>query len=120
MLPVLGHQVALTQCLSNLLDNAVKFVAPGQPPRVRVFTQAIGDKVRICIGDNGIGIDPTVQQQLFAMFQRLPTVDHYPGTGVGLAIVRRAAERMQGRAGVESLPGKGSTFWIELNRPAAA
>jgi PAS domain S-box-containing protein len=114
LLPVLGHDASLTQCLTNLLDNAVKFVAPGVKPSVRVHTERRGDRVRICVADNGIGIDATGQQQLFGMFQRLNPAQGYRGTGVGLAIVRRAAERMHGTAGVESAPGLGSTFWVEL------
>jgi signal transduction histidine kinase len=76
-----------------------------------------GDKVRVEVTDNGIGIDPAVQPRLFRMFERLPTDQPFEGTGVGLAIVRKAAERMNGRAGVESTVGKGSTFWIELPGP---
>ena len=109
---VLGHEASLTQCLANLLDNAVKFVAPGVRPTVRVHTERAGDRVRICVSDNGIGIDAVGQRRLFGMFQRLSP--GYQGTGVGLAIVRRAAQRMQGTAGVRSTPGLGSTFWVEL------
>jgi PAS domain S-box-containing protein len=111
---VIGHDALLTQILTNLLDNAVKFVAPGTKPDVRVFGETIGDKVRLCVRDNGIGIDVEAQRRLFAIFERLPTVGRYQGTGVGLAIVRKAAERMNGRVGVESLTGQGSTFWVEL------
>ena len=112
--PVMGHDASLTQCLTNLLDNAVKFVRPGVFPEVRVSSERIGDKVRINVRDNGIGIPPDAQKRLFAIFQRLPTVDRYQGTGVGLAIVRKAAERMHGTVGIDSVPGEGSTFWIEL------
>jgi signal transduction histidine kinase len=114
LLPVLGHDASLTQCLTNLLDNAVKFVAPGVPPTVRVFTEAHGDRVRICVNDNGIGIAADDRDRLFGIFQRLNPAQGYRGTGVGLAIVRRAAERMHGTAGVQSAPGLGSTFWVEL------
>jgi PAS domain S-box-containing protein len=116
LLPVMGHDASLTQCLTNLLDNAVKFVAPGVSPRVEIFTTALDGKVRLSVRDNGIGIDEQGQRKLFGIFERLPTQQQYRGTGVGLAIVRKAAERMQGRAGVESAPGKGSTFWVELPR----
>jgi PAS domain S-box-containing protein len=111
---VLGHDASLTQILANLLHNAVKFVAPGVTPTVEVFAQPAGDKVRIAIRDNGIGIDQQSQERLFAVFQRLPTVHPYQGTGVGLAIVRKAAQRMNGTVGLESKPGEGSTFWVEL------
>lgn len=111
---VMGHDASLVQCLTNLLDNAVKFVKPGVMPEVKIYGRPMGERARICIQDNGIGIDQRGRQQLFAMFHRLPTEHNYQGTGVGLAIVRKSAERMNGSTGVESLPGHGSTFWIEL------
>jgi PAS domain S-box-containing protein len=115
--PMLGHDASLTQCLTNLLDNAVKFVAPRTKAQVRISSQTVGDKVRLCVRDNGIGIEPETQRRLFAIFQRAETATRYQGTGVGLAIARKAAERMNGTIGIDSLPGQGSTFCIEL--PAA-
>jgi PAS domain S-box-containing protein len=112
--PVMGHAASLTQCLTNLLDNAVKFVVPGKHPQVRVYTESHTDRVRICVADNGIGIDAEGQKRLFGIFERLNSSQSFQGTGVGLAIVRRAAERMHGKAGVHSALGLGSTFWIEL------
>jgi PAS domain S-box-containing protein len=114
---VMGHDASLTQCLTNLLDNAVKFVVPGVKPRVEVFTEVRNGRVRINVRDNGIGIDPEAQKRLFGIFQRLNPANAYRGTGVGLAIVRRAAERMHGQVGVDSSPGLGSTFWVELAKP---
>lgn len=64
--------------------------------------------------DNGIGIEPKYQAQIFRVFERLHGVETYPGTGIGLAIVHKGMERMGGRAGVESQVGQGSRFWIEL------
>ncbi|MDF3059693.1 MAG: putative two-component sensor histidine kinase protein [Rariglobus sp.] len=116
LLPVRGHDASLTQCLTNLLGNAVKFVAPGVVPKVNVFTREAGDHVRICVHDNGIGISPSGQKRLFAIFQRLHPIERFEGTGVGLAIVRKAAERMNGTVGIESAEGQGSTFWVELPR----
>jgi PAS domain S-box-containing protein len=111
--PVLGNETALTQCFANLLGNAVKFVAPGVKPRVRVWSQAEGaETVRLWFEDNGIGICKEDQPKLFGMFQRLTR--EYEGTGIGLALVRKNVERMGGRVGVESEPGRGSRFWIEL------
>lgn len=114
LLPVVGHVASLTQCLTNLLDNAVKFVPRGVTPRVRIRTEPIDQEVRIWIEDNGIGIAPDARGRLFGMFQRLHGRSEYEGTGVGLAIVRRAAERMNGRVGFESEPGRGSRFWVQL------
>jgi signal transduction histidine kinase len=72
--------------------------------------------VRIWIEDNGIGIDPNHQERIFQIFERLHT--SYPGTGTGLAIVRKGVERMGGKVGVISQPGRGSRFWVELLKPA--
>jgi len=116
LLSVVGHAASLTQCLTNLLDNAVKFMASGKKARVRVYTEVHEDRVRICVADNGIGIDPEGQKRLFGLFERLNPVQSYQGTGVGLAIVRRAVERMNGKVGVQSAVSLGSTFWIELPR----
>lgn len=116
LLRVMGNEASLTQCLTNLLDNAVKFVAPGVTPQVRIRTEPRDATVRIWFEDNGTGIDAAGQHKLFQMFQRLhPTAD-YEGTGIGLAIVRKAIERIGGEAGVESEPGKGSRFWLQLPR----
>lgn len=114
LLPVLGHEAFLTQCISNLLSNAVKFVAPGVKPQVTVYTRSYGQEVRLFIEDNGIGIPYENQKQIFGIFQRLHSNAVYPGTGIGLAIVQKAVDRMGGEVGVESTPGKGSKFWLQL------
>jgi signal transduction histidine kinase len=72
--------------------------------------------VRLWVEDNGIGIAPEHHERIFRVFERLHRSPDYPGTGIGLAIVRKAMERMGGRAGVESQLGRGSRFWIELPR----
>ena len=112
-----GNEAFLTQCISNLLSNAVKFVKPGDHPRVFVWTEQIRHVVRVWFEDNGIGIAPENQRRIFGIFQRMHSPKDYEGTGIGLAIVKKAAERMSGRVGVESKPGQGSRFWLEL--PAA-
>jgi PAS domain S-box-containing protein len=110
---VLANEAVLTQCISNLLGNAVKFVAPGVTPKVEVTCQIIDDgRVRVLFKDNGIGIDPAVQEKIFGIFERLST--RYEGTGIGLAIVKKGIERMGGSVGLKSKPGEGSTFWLEL------
>lgn len=114
---VLGHEPSLTQAFSNLLHNAVKFVPPNVIPRIRIHSERNNGHVRFWIEDNGIGIDPKVQHRLFNMFERVHPNLKYDGTGVGLAIVRKAIERMGGTVGLESDGLKGSRFWIEI-RPA--
>jgi signal transduction histidine kinase len=114
LLSVTGHVASLTQCVSNLLTNAVKFVTPGTVPRVRIWTELVDSCVRIWIQDNGIGIPQAHQNRIFCMFERGPHAAAYEGTGIGLAIVKKAVERMGGKVGVQSEVGEGSKFWIQL------
>jgi signal transduction histidine kinase len=174
---MLGNEAALTQCFSNLLGNAIKFVAPGTRPQVRMWAERVGNPkvetrdpkegrspnsekgdeplpagpdplpatnlqspvthhasritqqgppsssplapqpatlptVRLWFADNGIGIPKDAHERIFKMFQRLDK--SYDGTGVGLTVVRKAVEKMGGKVGLESEPGRGSRFWIEL------
>jgi PAS domain S-box-containing protein len=113
---VFAHGPLLAQVLSNLVGNAVKFVAPGTAPRVTIRTDEDGGSVRLWVEDNGIGIPREHQERIFGVFERLQPQDLYPGTGLGLAIVRRAIERMGGTVGLESEVGRGSRFWIRLPR----
>jgi PAS domain S-box-containing protein len=111
---VKGCEALLTQCFSNLLGNAAKFVKPGQPAQIVLHAEkSLGSTVRLWIEDSGIGIAPEHQERIFGMFERLEQ-KNYEGTGVGLAIARKAVERMEGKIGVISELGKGSSFWIEL------
>lgn len=111
---VLAHEPSLTQCIANLLTNAAKFVRTGEKPQITVRTEKRGQRVRLWIEDRGIGIPPRFQAGLFRIFERAPSSSAYEGTGVGLAIVRKAAEKMGGSCGVESDGEQGSRFWIEL------
>lgn len=148
---VVGHPTLLRQCISNLLDNAVKFVAPGVAPKIVVRGELVNKatpvqaatgpvpapfnpaalpapagspqtdagkaRVRIWVEDNGIGIAPEFQQKVFGIFERVAIKHGYEGTGIGLAIVAKAMQRMAGTYGLESVRNQGSRFWIEL--PAA-
>jgi PAS domain S-box-containing protein len=137
---VIGNEAGLAQCFAELLRNGVKFVEPGKVPQVRVWAERIpnhegaklhepssrsgkaateslhgatGNRVRICFQDNGTGIPESGHGRIFDMFQRMHGPE-YPGTGIGLALVRKIIEHMGGRVGVESEEGKGSRFWLEL------
>ena len=114
LLGVTAHEPSLAQAISNLLSNAVKFVSIGEVPKITVWTERRAGMVRLWIEDNGIGIKPQYQHRIFGIFERLPNAMQYEGTGIGLAIVRKAAERMSGSVGVESDGFTGSRFWIEL------
>ena len=114
---VLGHEAYLSQCLSNLLENGLKFVAPGTTPRVRIGSEAVNGHVRVWVNDNGVGIAPQHYDRIFKIFGRVYPEKSYPGTGIGLAVAKKAITRMGGKIGFNSEPGKGSTFWFTL-RPA--
>jgi PAS domain S-box-containing protein len=114
---VLGHEAYLTQCITNLLGNAVKFVPAGVPPEVRIYSESLGDRVRVCFEDNGIGIDPSHHDRIFEIFGQVHPEKKYGGTGIGLAIVRKAVQRMGGEVGVKSVLGQGSQFWFILSAP---
>ncbi len=135
LLAVIGDYTTLVQVVINLLTNAIKFVAPGVQPQVRIWSEqsrGVGGQggqtgegenfefrsPRLWVEDNGIGIAPKYQGQVFRVFERLHGVESYPGTGIGLAIVHKGIERMGGRVGVESQPGQGSRFWLELPKIA--
>lgn len=122
-LPIVKAQRSiLKQVIINLVSNAIKFVEPGETPRISIWGEeglvnqfeTETQWVRLWIEDNGIGISPQHQDRIFQAFERLHGIEAYPGTGIGLAIVKRGVERMGGRVGVESDLGQGSRFWIEL------
>jgi PAS domain S-box-containing protein len=118
---VLANKTLLEQVFVNLISNALKFVAPGTAPQVRIWSEETESSIRLFIQDNGIGIDPMHQERIFRVFERLHGFDAYPGTGIGLAIVRKGIERMGGQVGLTSQPSQGSCFWIALakaNLPA--
>ena len=112
---VYAHPMLLLQAIYNLIANALKFVEPGKTPEVAVSTWRVdGNRIRITVRDNGVGIDPAWQHKIFGVFQRAHSADEFPGTGIGLAMVKRIVDLLNGEVGVTSVPGKGSTFWLEL------
>jgi signal transduction histidine kinase len=109
---VQGNAAVLAQCFSILLDNALRYTRPGIAPKVRVWAEAGKDYNRLLVEDNGTGMSDRFQKRLFGIFQRGTNAPE--GTGIGLALVRVAVERMSGYVAVESEEGSGSRFWIQL------
>jgi signal transduction histidine kinase len=109
---VRANQCLLEQAVLNLLDNAVKFVRPETKPQIDVWTEPDDGKLRLIVHDHGIGVPAGNSDKIFRTFERAH--EGYPGTGIGLAIVKRAVERMNGRVGFESKADEGSSFWLEL------
>ena len=111
---VSADRVVFGQVIGNLIGNAIKFQKPGAPMHIVVRAERRADQVRIWVEDDGIGIAPEHQRRIFNVFERLHGQETYPGTGVGLAIVKTGIERMGGTFGVVSALDQGSRFWIEL------
>lgn len=114
--PVLGHEPSLRQVFFNLLNNAVKFVPSGRRPRVVIRAEAEGAELRVWVEDNGVGIGAKDHERIFRPFERADSTQDFPGSGVGLAIVKRIAERLGGTVGVASELGTGARFWVRLSR----
>lgn len=110
---VLGSEGLLARCFYHLLQNALTYVPSGRAPKVEVWAEPTKGNVRLCFSDNGVGIPQEVQQRIFELFDR-GDLDRGEGAGAGLALVRKAVERMRGRLWVESRCGKGSRFWLEF------
>jgi len=111
---VTADRDGLAMALRNLLENALKFTRNVPQPMIEIGGRDTGTTCILSVRDNGVGFDMKFHDRIFAIFQRLHRSEDYPGTGIGLAIVRKAMERMGGRAWAESEPGKGATFYLEI------
>ncbi|BAU14681.1 multi-sensor signal transduction histidine kinase [Leptolyngbya sp. NIES-3755] len=111
---VMAHRSTLIQVMVNLISNGIKFVEPGTQPIIKISAHIKENSVRLSFKDNGIGIASQYHDRIFGVFERLHGVESFPGTGIGLAIVRKGIDRMSGTIGLESKPGEGSQFWISL------
>ncbi len=111
---VRSQQTILKSVISNLIGNGIKFVHPKVNPVVQIWAEERGEYVRLWVEDNGIGIAPEHQERIFRVFERLHGIESYVGTGIGLAIVKRGVESLDGKVGVCSHVDRGSQFWIEL------
>lgn len=106
----------LAVVLRNLLENALKFHRPGVPPQIEIGGRIEENVVILWVRDHGIGFDMKFHQRIFEIFQRLQRAEDYPGTGIGLALVRKAMQRLGGSVRAESAPGEGATFYLEIPR----
>jgi light-regulated signal transduction histidine kinase (bacteriophytochrome) len=100
--------------LRNLIGNALKFSRNSQPPRVEIGSRQQDGRRILWVRDNGVGFDMKYHDRMFGIFQRLHRAEEFPGTGVGLALVAKAVQRMGGRVWAESAPGAGATFYLEF------
>jgi len=113
-----ADRTRMTQVWTNLLTNAMKYVAPGTAPHIVLRCREEKDHVVFAVQDNGIGIAPEFHERIFKLFHRLHLSGVYAGTGVGLAIVKRVVEFHRGRIWVESAEGQGSTFCFTIPKPS--
>jgi light-regulated signal transduction histidine kinase (bacteriophytochrome) len=111
---VVGDATQIGQVFQNLVANAIKFHAEGRPPRIHVSAEEKPAEWAFTVRDNGIGIAPEYFERIFVIFQRLHTIEEYGGTGIGLAVCKKIAERHGGRIGVESTVGEGTTFHFAI------
>jgi signal transduction histidine kinase len=109
-----GDLNGLSQALKNYLDNAIKFSKGSADPRIEIGADETERSCRLWVRDNGLGFDMKYKDRIFDIFERLNRSEDYPGTGIGLAIVRRAMERMGGKAWGEGEPGRGAKFYLEI------
>jgi PAS domain S-box-containing protein len=109
-----GWERGLTQVLANLIDNALKYSRHATPPRVRIATVVTRGALRLAVSDNGIGFDMKYHDRIFGLFNRLVRQEDFEGTGAGLAIVKKVVDKMSGRVWADSLPGAGTTVYVEL------
>jgi signal transduction histidine kinase len=109
-----GDAQGLAAALQNLIENALKFTRDTVPPRITVTATGSAQGTSLSVQDNGLGFDMKFHDRIFDIFQRLHRAEDFPGTGVGLAIVRKAMERMGGRVWAQSEPGRGAIFHLQL------
>lgn len=117
--PVLADQEGLRIALSNLLDNALKFSRENKHPRIVIQSSIESGRYVLAIRDNGIGFNPAYRDKIFEIFNRLHA-SGYEGTGIGLALVRKAVQRMNGDVWADSAPGEGATFYVSLRIATSA
>ena len=117
---VLAEPTHLTSLFQNLLENSLKYRAPGRPLKLSVTAERQEpDSWRFAVADNGIGIDPLYHDKIFEIFQRLDPGTEVEGTGIGLTLCRRIVHRFGGSIWLESTPGAGTTFFFTVKDGSA-
>ena len=109
-----GNWTRVSQLFQNLISNAIKFVREGAAPIVEISALEDDGKWTFSVRDNGIGIAPEYQQDIFQLFRRLHSKRYYPGSGIGLSLCKRVVEQHGGKIWVESQPAQGSTFYFTI------
>ena len=111
---ITADALQMRQLMQNLISNAIKFRREGVTPEVQIEATVAGDEIRLAVRDNGIGFEPQYSRRIFRVFERLHGRGEYPGTGIGLALCRRIAERHGGTVVADAEPGSGATFTVTL------
>ena len=109
------NRIQISQLFQNLIGNAIKFKGE-KSPQIKISAQELEDHWLFSVCDNGIGIDPQYQKQIFSIFKRLHTRKEYDGTGIGLSICKKIVERHNGKIWVESKFGEGATFYFTISK----
>jgi PAS domain S-box-containing protein len=113
---VTSDRTLLSQIFKNLIENALIYQKTGAAPQIKITCRKYRKSLVLGVSDNGIGIIPEYQEKIFNVFQRLHSDDDYPGTGIGLAIVKKAVDLLGGQVWLESTVDQGSAFWLRLPR----
>jgi signal transduction histidine kinase len=111
---VRGDKSLLSRLFTNLIDNALKYHRPEAAPQLKVGYRVEESSLVVHVQDDGLGIAAEHHQQIFNLFQRLHSLEDYPGAGIGLAIVKRSVQLMNGEVWLDSAPNEGTTFYVRL------
>ena len=114
---ILGNEILLQQIFINLIDNAITYRRTDVPLEIKINFEQDAKHVTLKISDNGIGIPKEYWEKIFNIFQRLHSEDNYPGTGIGLATVRKSVTMLNGIIWVDSVVDQGTTFYVNLPKP---
>jgi light-regulated signal transduction histidine kinase (bacteriophytochrome) len=112
--PVEGDGSMIKQAMMNLVGNAIKYSAKKKEPEIWIGAKAESDRTVYYVQDNGVGFDMAYASKLFGVFQRLHSIEEFPGTGVGLALVKRIIDKHKGQVWADAVKGEGATFYFTL------